>query len=196
MRRHFVVFIATLRATVSQVFGPRLVLSMLLVFSMSAMFVGAPYATTIATAASYKPISPGLPSAKRNQPPNPEARVVLDGITAEIVPSDSNIWKCACDTDGCWPGCFTVASATILEYWAKRGYPELWGADTGATLQRLRDLFPNLFCYNNTDNDGQPGESGYDAYDVAKGFNLFIAGARLCFHDHANSKADVRADDQ
>lgn len=117
------------------------------------------------------PWQPNPPAAKRQQAP---ARVILDGVTAQIVPADSNIWKCACDTDGCWPGCFTVASATILEYWAKRGYPALWDADTNGTLQRLRDLFPNLFCYNNVDADGKPGESGYDAFDVAKGFGIFI----------------------
>jgi hypothetical protein len=101
-------------------------------------------------------------------------RVILDGVTSELVPSDSTIWQCACDTDGCWPGCFTIASATVLEYWAKRGYPALDDGDSAATFARLRELFPNLFCYDNTDNDGKPGESGYDAFDVAKGFDIFI----------------------
>ncbi len=103
-----------------------------------------------------------------------DARVVLDGVSANIVPNATNLWRCACDTDGCFPGCFTIASATIAEYWAARGYPKLWDGDTNATLKRLRDLFPNLFCYDNTDDDGKPGESGYDAFDVARGFSMFV----------------------
>jgi PA14 domain len=114
------------------------------------------------------------PRITDNRPRGRDARVVLEGITTRIVPANSNIWQCACDTDGCWPGCFTVASATLLDYWANRGYPDLMSAGTPQTLQRLRDLFPNLFCYNNVDGDGKPGEAGYDAFDVARGFDVFI----------------------
>jgi PA14 domain len=120
------------------------------------------------------PLNPRDQRAPDNRPRGREGRFVLDGLTTEIVPATSNIWQCACDTDGCYPGCFTIASATILEFWAKRGYPALWDGETNATLERLRDLFPNLFCYDNKDNDGQPGESGYDAFDVAKGFDIFV----------------------
>lgn len=101
-------------------------------------------------------------------------RVVLSGVPEDLIPQVSNIWVCACDNDGCWPGCFTLASASILKYWANRGFPALWDGNENATLQRLRDMFPNLFCYNNKDDDGKPSDSGYDTLDVAKGFNLFV----------------------
>ena len=104
----------------------------------------------------------------------PERRIVLNGVPDDIVPRASNIWQCACDNDGCWPGCFTIASATLLKYWAERGYPNLWNGDENSTLQRLRELFPNLFCYNNVDDDGRVSDSGYDAADVARGFDLFV----------------------
>lgn len=103
-----------------------------------------------------------------------ERRAVLDGVPDDLVPHAGNVWQCACDNDGCWPGCFTIASATILKYWSDRGYPALWDGNENATLQRLRDLFPNLFCYNNVDDDGKISDSGYDAADVAKGFDWFV----------------------
>jgi hypothetical protein len=101
-------------------------------------------------------------------------RIVLSDVPSNLFPQNKNIWQCACDNDGCWPGCFTVASASVLQYWSQHGYPQLWNGDENGTLQRLRDLFPNLFCYNNVDDDGQPSDSGYDATDVAKGFKLFV----------------------
>lgn len=114
------------------------------------------------------------PPASARRPLLQERRVVLSGVPDDIVPRSSNIWQCACDNDGCWPGCFTVASATLLKYWSERGYPALWDGNENATLQRLRDLFPNLFCYNNVDDDGKISDSGYDAADVAKGFDWFV----------------------
>jgi hypothetical protein len=151
----------------------RLVLTLILTGTSTAYRVSPLFAEKV------KPRTPGLEShavskSERAQTLQEDARVVLDGLTANIVPDSSNLWQCACDTDGCFPGCFTIASATILDYWATRGYPKLWDGETNATLQRLRDLFPNLFCYDNVDNDGKPGESGYDAFDVARGFNIFI----------------------
>jgi len=113
-------------------------------------------------------------AAARATTQRPEQRIVLNGVPADIVPQASNIWQCACDNDGCWPGCFTIASATVLKYWAERGYPNLWDGNENATLQRLRDLFPNLFCYNNVDDDGRISDSGYDAADVARGFDFFV----------------------
>ena len=103
------------------------------------------------------------------------ARVVLGNVPNDIIPQNSNIWKCTCDTDGCWPGCFTVASASIAKYWSQKGFPNLWDGDESGTLTRLRDLFPNLFCYNNVNDDGKPSDSGYEANDVAKGFRTFLA---------------------
>jgi hypothetical protein len=121
------------------------------------------------------PKIPNRPKVIKNKPRQAqEQRVVLSDVPSNVVPQNSNIWQCACDNDGCWPGCFTVASASILQYWAARGFPQLWDGNENATLQRLRDLFPNLFCYNNVDDDGQPSDSGYDAFDVAKGFDLFV----------------------
>lgn len=114
------------------------------------------------------------PPASARRPVRQEQRVVLSGVPDDIVPRSSNIWQCACDNDGCWPGCFTIASATLLKYWSERGYPALWDGNENATLQRLRDLFPNLFCYNNVDDDGRISDSGYDAADVAKGFDWFV----------------------
>jgi hypothetical protein len=115
------------------------------------------------------------PAAGRRLPRQlQEQRVVLSGVPTDLVPRAGNVWQCACDNDGCWPGCFTIASATLLKYWSDRGYPALWDGNENATLQRLRDLFPNLFCYNNLDDDGKISDSGYDAADVAKGLNLFV----------------------
>jgi hypothetical protein len=101
-------------------------------------------------------------------------RIVLSDVPTDLFPQNKNIWQCACDSDGCWPGCFTVASASVLQYWSTHGFPQLWDGNENDTLQRLRDLFPNLFCYNNKDDDGQPSDSGYEATDVAKGFNLYV----------------------
>jgi len=111
--------------------------------------------------------------SRRPDPARQERRVVLSGVPDDIVPRAGNVWPCACDNDGCWPGCFTIASATLLKYWSERGYPALWDGNESATLQRLRELFPNLFCYNNVDDDGKISDSGYDAADVAKGFAWF-----------------------
>ncbi len=152
---------------------------MRLLLSVALMLVltGAFFSATSQAASPAVPASPLNPSAPRNgqnRPRGQEARVVIEGMTNELLPADSNIWQCACDTDGCWPGCFTIASASILEYWSKRGYPQLWNGEANDTLQRLRGLFPNLFCYDNQDGDGKPGEAGYDAYDVAKGFDIFV----------------------
>ncbi len=101
-------------------------------------------------------------------------RIVLTDVPTDLYPQNKNIWQCTCDSDGCWPGCFTLASASVLRYWSQHGFPQLWDGNENATLQRLRDLFPNLFCYNNKDDDGQPSDSGYDAADVAKGLDLFV----------------------
>jgi len=102
------------------------------------------------------------------------ARIVLPNVPDDLIPQQSNIWKCTCDTDGCWPGCFTIAAASIAKFWSLRGYPNLWNGDENGTFARLRDLFPNLFCYDNVNDDGKPSESGYDAFDVATGFNQFL----------------------
>jgi hypothetical protein len=102
------------------------------------------------------------------------ARVVLSDVPNDIIPQNSNAWKCSCDSDGCWPGCFTIASASILKYWSQKGYPNLWNGDENGTLTRLRELFPNLLCYGNGDDNGKPGDSGYDAFDVAGGLRQFI----------------------
>jgi hypothetical protein len=102
------------------------------------------------------------------------ARVVLQDVPDNIIPENSNKWNCSCDSDGCWPGCFTVASASILEYWSQKGFPNLWNGDEDGILVRLRELFPNLLCYGNGDGNGKPGDTGYDAYDVASGLNQFI----------------------
>lgn len=127
-----------------------------------------------ATARAALP-SLGVPVTHNSRAPQREGRVVIDGVSDTLVPSVSTIWQCACDTDGCWPGCFTIASASILDYWSQHGYPAVWDArDVDGGLHRLRDLFPNLFCYDNKDNDGKPGETGYDAFDVARGLDIFV----------------------
>jgi hypothetical protein len=104
----------------------------------------------------------------------PGARVVLSDVPDNIIPQNNNKWNCSCDTDGCWPGCFTVASASIVEYWSQKGYANLWNGDANGTLVRLRELFPNLICEGNGDNNGKPGDTSYDAYDVASGLTQFI----------------------
>ncbi|MCS7088395.1 MAG: PA14 domain-containing protein [Thermoflexales bacterium] len=111
----------------------------------------------------------------------PQRRVVLADVPNDFLPRAYNVWACACDTDGCWPGCFTVASANVLKFWALRGYSLLWDGDELGTLQRLRDHFPNLFCYNNRDDDGKPSDSGYDVFDVVFGLRRFIEARGYAF---------------
>ncbi len=102
-------------------------------------------------------------------------RVVLGGVPNDLVPNASNIWKCSCDNDGCWPGCFTVATAVVLKYWANKGYSNAWdGSDDNGGLFKLREAFPNLLCYGNGNSNGKPGETGYDAYDVAGGLQRWM----------------------
>ncbi|MCL5999475.1 MAG: PA14 domain-containing protein [Chloroflexi bacterium] len=127
-----------------------------------------------------KPYGPRAPLRKPNRVEN--ARVVLNGLPDDIIPQNSNTWQCPCDSDGCWPGCFTVASATILKYWAQQGFPNLWDGDENGTLVHLRELFPNLLCYGNGDDNGKPGDSGYDAFDVASGLNQFITEKGYVFN--------------
>lgn len=112
--------------------------------------------------------------ARDHRPAQREGRMVLDGISANLMPNAANRWDCACDTDGCYPGCFPIAAATVMEYWSQRGYPTLWDADAASLLAELRGLFPNLFCYDNVDSDGRPGESGFEAFDVAHGLDMFV----------------------
>ncbi len=103
----------------------------------------------------------------------PSARKILPNIPNDLVPAYETLWKCACDSDGCWPGCFTLASASVLKYWSQKAYPNLWPyrgvEDENNGLIRLRELFPNLLCFGNGNGNGQPGDSGYDAFDVATG---------------------------
>jgi len=103
----------------------------------------------------------------------PSARKILPNIPTDLVPAYETLWKCACDSDGCWPGCFTLASASVLKYWSQKAYPNLWPyrgvEDENNGLIRLRELFPNLLCFGNGNGNGQPGDSGYDAFDVATG---------------------------
>ncbi|MCS7055987.1 MAG: PA14 domain-containing protein [Thermoflexales bacterium] len=135
--------------------------------------------------------APDLPTMMR-RPMRQERRVILSGVPDDIVPRASNIWQCACDNDGCWPGCFTIASATLLKYWSEHGYPALWDGNENATLQRLRELFPNLFCYNNVDDDGKISDSGYDAADVAKGLDWFVRERGYQFSVRAIYAPDFR----
>lgn len=109
------------------------------------------------------------------------ARVVLSDMPNSIIPGFSNAWDCPCDTDGCWPGCFTVASASVLQYWAQKGYPDLWDGDENRMLQRLRDVFPNLLCMSNGNDNGKPGDTGYDAWDVSAGLRQFVAERNYLF---------------
>ncbi|MCL4505474.1 MAG: hypothetical protein M1140_05555, partial [Chloroflexi bacterium] len=101
------------------------------------------------------------------------ARVMLSGVPDDIIPTNSTIWNCSCSTSGCWPGCFTVASASIMKYWSEKGYPNLWNGDENGILARLRQLFPNMLCYGNGDG-GKPSDVGYDAFDVATGLTQYI----------------------
>ncbi|MCS7060918.1 MAG: PA14 domain-containing protein [Anaerolineae bacterium] len=109
------------------------------------------------------------------------ARVVLTDMPNSIIPGYSNSWACPCDTDGCWPGCFTVASASVLQYWAQKGYPDLWNGDENGMLQRLRDYFPAPLCMSNGNDNGKPGDTGYDAWDVAVGLRRFTADRNYLF---------------
>ena len=119
--------------------------------------------------AAYAVVMPVPSKAKTALKPAAQpSRVVLPGIPDDLIPQQSNIWKCTCDTDGCWPGCFTIAAASIAKYWSLRGYPNLWNGDENGTFARLRDLFPNLFCYDNINDDGKPSESGYDETTTAE----------------------------
>lgn len=115
----------------------------------------------------------------------PQRRVVLAEAPNAFLPRAYNVWACPCDTDGCWPGCFIVASANVLAFWAQRGYSLLWDGDELGTLQRLRDFFPNLFCYNNRDDDGRPGETGYDVFDAAFGLRRFVESRGYAFEVQA-----------
>ena len=114
-------------------------------------------------------------SAQRSAQQQANTRVVIAEVPNDIIPQNSNIWQCSCDTDGCWPGCFTIASASIAKYWAARGFPNLWNGDENGTLARLRELFPNLFCYNTVNGDGKPSDSGYEINDVVKGYRTFLS---------------------
>lgn len=113
------------------------------------------------------------------------ARVVLTDAPNDIIPQESNKWNCSCDTDGCWPGCFTVASAVVLKYWAQRGYSNLWYGDENGLLIRLRELFPNMACDGNGDGNGKPGDTIYDAFDVADGLRLYAQEKNLSFFMNA-----------
>ncbi len=125
---------------------------------------------------------PHLPKFPFKKPPRIQnARVVLSDMPNNIIPGFSNSWACPCDTDGCWPGCFTVASASVLQYWAQKGYPNLWDGDQNRMLQRLRDVFPNLLCMSNGNDNGKPGDTGYDAWDVSAGLREFVAGQNYLF---------------
>lgn len=118
-------------------------------------------------------IGPGFAVAQTREPPR-ETRVALRNLPTDLIPDGENKWNCTCDSDGCWPGCFTIATATILKYWAQNGFPNLWNGNENATLIRLRELFPNMLCYGNGNNNGRPGDTVFDAADVAGGFTKFI----------------------
>ena len=113
---------------------------------LGGMLAPAAYATVLPARTAPKPAP---------KPAAQAAREVLPNVPDDLIPQQSNIWKCTCDTDGCWPGCFTIAAASIAKYWSLRGYPNLWNGDENGTFARLRDLFPNLFCYDNINNDGK-----------------------------------------
>ncbi len=100
------------------------------------------------------------------------ARVLLSGVPDDIIPTNSTIWNCSCSTSGCWPGCFTIAAASIMKYWSQKGYPDLWNGDENGILARLRQLFPNMLCYGGS--PGKPSDVGYDAFDVATGLSAYI----------------------
>ncbi len=131
--------------------------------------------------ASLIGMASGQIGAARAQDPSPDSsvapeprRVVLSGLPTDLMPQASNVWECDCDTDGCWPGCFPIAAATLLKYWSAYGYPALWQGYENDILRELRTTFPGLFCYNNHDDDGKPGEAGYDVFGVAKGLEQYV----------------------
>ena len=122
-------------------------------------------------------VFPAPALAQSSKPPantSAGSRVTLRNVATDLMPNSKNVWQCSCDTDGCWPGCFTIASASILKYWSGNGFPNLWVGKEVATLQRLRDLFPNLQCTGNGNGNGYPGDTVFDAADVAYGFNMFV----------------------
>ena len=112
-------------------------------------------------------VNPDLLPERISQTEN--ARVILNGVPDDMIPNNSNKWNCDCSTSGCWPGCFTIASASIMKYWSLKGYPTLYNTDENSVLARLRQLFPNMLCYGNGDASGKPSDVGYDAFDVASG---------------------------
>ncbi len=112
-------------------------------------------------------INPDLMPARVARTNN--VRVTLSDVPDDMIPNSSNTWKCDCSTSGCWPGCFTIASASIMKYWSLKGYPTLYTGDEKSVLARLRQLFPNILCYGNGDASGKPSDVGYDAFDVATG---------------------------
>lgn len=117
--------------------------------------------------AEFAPASPVAATSGR--------KVLLTEVPGDIAPAISNLWKCSCDSDGCWPGCFTVASAVVMKYWATKGYSNIWGADDNDGLYKLRDVLPNMLCYGNGNGNGKPGDTGYDANDVAGGLREWAA---------------------
>lgn len=131
--------------------------------------------TTLANPSAYAAPQLSYQINGRLQLPNltDNVRVVLNDMPNDIIPQDSNKWNCTCDSDGCWPGCFTVASASVMEYWSAKGFPNLWNGDENGTLIRLRELFPNMACDGNGDGNGKPGDTIYDAFDVADGLRQF-----------------------
>ncbi len=138
------------------------------IVAVTASLQASPVAQATVDGRPYNPYTNTRPRHAEN------ARVMLEDVPDDIIPQNSNKWSCTCDSDGCWPGCFTVASASILKYWSQKGFPNLWNGDEDGILIRLRELFPNLLCYGNGNDNGKPGDTGYDAYDVANGLNQFI----------------------
>jgi hypothetical protein len=143
-----------------------------LIVSMTAALLGTAWQASAALRRA--PQQPVDARVRDRRPAQREGRLMLVGVTDAILPNSSTLWDCACDADGCYPGCFPVAAATVMEYWAQRGYPALWDDAAPKLLGDLRALFPNLFCYDNADGDGRPGEAGYEAFDVAQGLDLFV----------------------
>ena len=143
-------------------------------FSLVAVIAALSSNSAANAALQNRPYTPYTAIRSPKQIGTENARVVLNEVPNDIIPQNSNKWNCSCDSDGCWPGCFTVASATILKYWSQKGFPNLWNGDEDGILIRLRELFPNMLCYGNGDNNGKPGDTGYDAYDVANGLDQYI----------------------
>jgi len=150
----------------------RVLSNVMLIASITTALLGTAWqAVALPESASVQPIDLRV---RNMRPLQREGRLVLDGVTDGLVPNAANRWNCACDTDGCYPGCFPIAAATVMDYWSQRGYPALWNDDARALLAELRGFFPNLFCYDNVNDDGRPGEAGFEAFDVAKGLDLFV----------------------